>query len=78
MITMIEVQSTALKAWGYDPASQVLAIRFKPGQVTHYKGVPQDVADAFEAAESKGRAVGQMLRGVYETEAVLDETEPTP
>jgi hypothetical protein len=51
----------------------VLAIQFRPGKVTHYQGVPQDVADAFEAAPSKGQAVGELLRGRYPTTVVVDE-----
>lgn len=73
MIAMKEVESAAMKAWGYDPAQQVLAIQFRPGKVTHYQGVPQDVADAFEASPSKGRAVGELLRNRYPTSAVVDE-----
>jgi hypothetical protein len=73
MITMKPVESSAMKAWGYDPAQQVLAIQFRVGKITHYQGVPQDVADAFEAAPSKGQAVGELLRGRYPTTVVVDE-----
>lgn len=73
MIVMKEVDSSALKAWGYDPAQQVLAIQFRPGKVTHYQGVPQEVADAFEAAPSKGLAVSQLLRNKFQTSAVVED-----
>lgn len=62
MIAMKEVKSTALQAWGYDPASRVFAVRFNATRVSNWSDVPQTVADGFEAAESKGRALS-MLRG---------------
>ena len=72
MIAMTEVQSTALQAWGYDAASRVFAVRFKPMRVSHWVDVPQSVADDFAAAESKGRAL-MMLKGYTHTPVLLDE-----
>lgn len=75
MIAMTDVQSTNLKAFGYDPASQPLAVRFAPGKVYHYTNVPADLAKQFAEAESKGKAFASMVRGKFEHTVVLDEPD---
>ena len=75
MIALKKVKSTAVKAFGYDPATRTLAVRFWAGHVLHYADVPQSVADKFEDHESKGRAVGELLRGKFEHSIVPDEQE---
>lgn len=75
MITMTPVQSKMLQAHGYDASTQTLAVRFGPNKVYHYQGVPQDVAEKLKAAESVGSAFGQLIRGQYSHEIVLDEPE---
>lgn len=70
MVQLTDVQSSVIAAHGYDAATQTLAIKFKAGNVYHYRDVPLDVAAAFANAESVGRAYGQMIRGKYETEPV--------
>lgn len=72
MIAMKEVKSTALQAWGYDPAGRVFAVRFNTGRVSNWADVPHDIADKFEAAESKGRALG-MLKGYTHTALPVEE-----
>ena len=71
MIEMTKVQSTAVQAFGYDPASRVFAVRFNTGRVSNWADVPQETADQFTAAESKGRALG-MLRGFAHTAMPID------
>ena len=75
MIAMTDVQSTNLKAFGYDPASQTLAVRFGPGKVYHYTQVPANLAKQFAEAESKGKAFASMVRGKFEHTVVLDEPD---
>ncbi len=73
MIEMQQVTSAAMKAWGYDPASRTLAVCFKSDRVHHFVVVPQEVADQFAAAPSKGAAVGQILgAGGYRSVPVLE------
>lgn len=73
MIELTEVTSAAMKAWGYDPASRTLAIRFTDSKVSTYPDVPQDVADAFAAHPSKGRAWNELIKNKFDHVAVLDE-----
>lgn len=74
MIQMTEVKSSAIQAWGYDPAGRVFAVRFNNGRVSNWSDVPQSVADEFAAAESKGRALS-LLRGFDHVALPVDEPE---
>lgn len=67
MVTLKPVTgSSQIVAYGYDPVQRVLAIQFKAGtHVYHYRDVPQETADAFEAAESKGKFFGAQIRDHY-------------
>lgn len=75
MIQMTEVKSSALQAFGYDPASCVFAVRFSATRVSNWADVPQNVAADFEAAESKGRALS-MLRGFAHTALPVSDAQP--
>lgn len=56
MVEMIETDSKALKAYGYDPSAQELTVIFRKGGAGQYTyvGVPPDEWERFLAAESKG------------------------
>ena len=58
-IQLTPVESSQLEAYGYDAATQTLAIRFKgkgdrPGSLYHYTNFTEKDYEALEAAESKG------------------------
>ena len=55
-IPMQEVESSQVRAIGYDAASRALAVQFKygAGALYQYPDVEQATFDAFVAAESKG------------------------
>lgn len=56
--------SSMIKAYGYDAASQTLAVQFKNGtKVAQYRGISADDFAALEAAESVGKHFGQHIRG---------------
>ena len=75
MIALTSVKSSNIAAQGYDPVSQVLAIRFTGGsdKIYHYKSVPPEVAEEFAKADSIGRAFASMIRGKFEHQVVLEE-----
>jgi hypothetical protein len=77
MITLTPRKSTNIAAAGYDPVSQVLAIRFhgSGGKVHHYMQVEPAVAAAFDKAPSPGRYFIQQIRDCYGFEVILDEPE---
>lgn len=66
MVEMKPVESSQVKAVGYDPAASELFIEFTRGAVYVYRGVPRDVYDRFLAAESKGRFFSQEIKGKFE------------
>jgi hypothetical protein len=74
MIALKAVTSKAMQAYGYDAATQVLAVRFGPGKVYHYQGVPADMVKEMEEAESLGSFFGRNIRR-YTATVVLDEEE---
>lgn len=79
MIALTPCSSAAVKAYGYDPVSRTLALRFGAGKVHHYKDVPPDVFESFEAAESKGRAFASFIKPAgYAVEVVADDEKEVP
>lgn len=65
--------SSQVESAGYHAESQTFAVRFKrTAAVYHYKAVPAEVAHAFDEADSKGRFIGEQIKGVFEFEKVPD------
>ena len=56
------VDSTTLASIAYDPALQVLHLRFRTSTVYCYFGVPQDVYDGLKAADSQGAYFNRNIR----------------
>lgn len=76
-ITLTPCESSQIAAFGYDLATQVLAIQFpgrgmKPGDIYHYSEVPGQVFMDMQAAESKGKFFGSQIRGRYAYEKQPD------
>src|SRR5215211_5427774 len=65
---MKQLASSSILATGYDQESGTLAITFKGGATYHYEGVPQELAEGLESAESPGTYFRHAIRGQY-TEA---------
>ena len=49
----------------YDKDTQTLVVTFPNGLSYTFEGVPLDIAEGFEQAESKGTYYNTYLRGVY-------------
>ena len=49
------IASTTLLSVGYDPATLVLQLEFRSGELYHYHAVPAHLHRQLMAAESKGR-----------------------
>jgi hypothetical protein len=62
---LIPVQSTNLRAVGYDPESHTLEIHFRSGGIYRYRGVPQSAFDGLLAATSKGRYFDRQIKNRY-------------
>lgn len=78
-IAMAACTSSQLAAFGYDPETQTLAIRFKPttgapqGSVYHYNDVPPATYEAMLGAPSIGTFFGKELRGKFSYEKQPEE-----
>ena len=57
------INSTALKACAYEPATQTMFLQFPSGNVYSYADVSTDLWAGFQAAESKGKFYGQHIKG---------------
>jgi hypothetical protein len=65
---MIEVESTNLKTYGYDPEAKLLRLQFlKNSNIMYeYANVPQDIVDGLAKAESKGSYVARYIVRKFE------------
>lgn len=62
-IPMTPCDSSQIQSFGYDAATQQLAIHFQRGQKVYvYPNVEPELAAKFTEAESKGKAFGQFIR----------------
>jgi hypothetical protein len=57
--------STVIRYYSYHPETRELNITFVTGRRYVYEDVPQDVADAFKAAFSRGTFFNQHIRAHY-------------
>lgn len=64
--------STVIRRFAYDPPSQMLEVEFVSGRRYRYRAVPEQVAQAFRAAFSKGRFFNAKVRDNYP----FDELSP--
>lgn len=66
----VEKATASTDTTSYDAATQVLTVTFAKGGTYTYAGVPQDVADKVAQAESKGKAINQLVKGKFEATKV--------
>lgn len=63
--TMVPVESSNLKAVGYDPDAKEMHIQFKSGGHYSYANVPPEAHQAFMAADSKGGHFSKNFAGHF-------------
>lgn len=59
------VQSSNIKAVGYESYTTTLGVEFESGMIYHYDGVPQDEYEQFVAAPSVGRFFHTQIKDHY-------------
>jgi len=64
MIDMKPVESSNIRAIGYDESKAELHVEFKGG-IYIYHDVPKKVYDNFMVAESKGSLFAKNIKGIY-------------
>lgn len=62
MPEMIPVESSNLKAIGYNPEDQMLYVDFLNNTTYRYSGVPEDVFNAFLESDSKGQFLHRNIK----------------
>ncbi len=65
-ITMLQVDSSNIKAIGYAPDARVLQVDFLTGSRYRYSQVERSIFDGFIAAPSKGKFFNRQILNVYE------------
>lgn len=73
-IPMTPCESTHVESYGYDPASQTLAVQYKGRGLYHYHGVRPSLYESLREAKSVGRFLGQHIYGEHSFTR-LDEPE---
>ena len=68
--------STVIRRFDYDPTGRSLDVEFVTGRRYRYHAVPEEVAQAFRAAFSKGRHFNARIRGRYPFEECEAGVEP--
>lgn len=63
---MIPVESSMIRAVGYDPATKELEVVFTSGRIYRYTDVPHKVYEGLVAAESKGRYMRAHILDAYD------------
>lgn len=58
----VAVDSSSLRALGYDPEREVLEVEFRSGALYRYQQVPAEVVAELLAAESLGRYFNQAFK----------------
>jgi hypothetical protein len=66
----VNVDSSHIRAIGYDSDNAILEIEFKDGAVYEYYEVPQYVYDEFITADSHGKYAHKNIYKVYRYERI--------
>jgi hypothetical protein len=67
------IDSSVLRAVGYDPATAELEIEFRSGDVFRYFAVPPSVHRELVAASSPGAFFNRRINGKYPTRQRYDQ-----
>ncbi len=66
----VPVESSNIKAIGYQPSTKKLFVRFKNNTLYEYADVPQSTFDELSDAHSKGQYFSRSIRNVFEASKV--------
>ena len=64
-IDMTPCKSTAVRAFGYDPATKTLAVAFNGGKTYRYEGVPPAIAAGLPEAKSIGKYLARNVTSKF-------------
>lgn len=69
------VESSQVKAVGYDPATKVLEVEFHSGAIYQYPGAEPDVYEGLMNAESVGRFFNQNVKFSFDYQRMPEDYE---
>lgn len=69
-IDLVPVESSNLKAVGYDPATGTLYVSFRSGHLYRYEGVPLKVYQDLLTGDSPGAYFAGLIRNKYQTQFI--------
>lgn len=73
---MHSVTSSQITEIGHDPATNILAVRFKHGgTLYHYSGVTAEKFEQFKASESIGSFLGKHIKGHHDFTKIIEKKE---
>jgi len=73
---MVDVTSSQLAQVGYDPATCVLAVRFRSGGLYHYRNVPPEKHAVLMGSDSMGSYFHRHIRALHESERIQEPAVP--
>ncbi len=77
-MVMHDLESSFLKAVGYDKNYKRMELHFSDGQQYEYYHVPVQVFDSFLAAESHGRFYNACVKGQYDETKIIGPHDESP
>jgi len=66
VVDVHEVESSVIRALGYNPNTKTLGIVFMNYSLYHYLRVPREVYERLLGSKSKGEVFAQLVRDKYE------------
>ena len=69
--------STVIRRFSYDPAARALDVTFVTGRRYRYAPVPEETAERFRSAFSKGRFFNARIRDRYPFVELAGEERPS-
>lgn len=63
-------ESSSVFSYAYDDEKSVLMVKFKSGDVYHYRGVPEELFKEMQKAESAGKYIHEHLKSQYNYDKV--------
>lgn len=61
----VQVESSNIRAIGFDLTTQTLEVEFISGAVYRYSGVPKEAHAQLMEANSKGQYLNARIKGIY-------------
>ena len=69
-VALASEEAKTIESSSYNAETKVLTVDFGKGGTYEYAEVPQEVADAVAKAESKGKAINEMVKGKFKATKV--------